>query len=69
MTLISSAIALQIQRHTVLSQKLTPPDIAINIPMNSFGVFDFDQAADIIRIGYEETLKAIDLYEKNLPNK
>lgn len=69
MTLISSAIALQIQRHTVLSQKLTPPDIAINIPMNRFGVFDFDQAADIIRIGYEETLKAIDLYEKNLPNK
>lgn len=37
--------------------------------MNRFGVFDFDQAADIIRIGYEETLKAIDLYEKNLPNK
>lgn len=64
MTLISSAIALQIQRHTVLAQKLTPPDIAVNIPMNRFGVFDFDHASDIIRIGYEETLKAIDRYEK-----
>ncbi len=64
LTLISSALELQIQRNTVLSQKLTPPDIAVNIPINRFGVFDFDHAAHIIRTGYEQTLKAIDKFER-----
>ena len=53
MTLISSAIALQIQRNTVITQKLYQPDIAVNIPMNRFGVFDFDRAEDVIEAGYE----------------
>ncbi len=64
MTLISSVIDLQIQRNTVLTQKLTPPDIAVNIPMNRFGVFEFDRAEHIAQIGYKETLKQIDLFEK-----
>ena len=64
MTLLSTAMALQIQRNTVLMQKLTPPDIAINIPMNRFGVFDFDNAERIIRAGYTETLKALDAFER-----
>lgn len=64
MTLLSTAMALQIQRNTVLMQKLTPPDIAINIPMNRFGVFDFDNAERIIRAGYAETLKALDAFER-----
>lgn len=59
LTLMSSAISLQIQRNTVMAQKLTPPDIAINIPMNRFGVFDFDHAEEIIRAGYELTLKTL----------
>lgn len=53
MTIISSAIALQIQRNTVITQKLYQPDIAVNIPMNRFGVFDFDRAEDVIEAGYE----------------
>lgn len=64
MTLLSTAMALQIQRNTVLMQKLTPPDIAINIPMNRFGVFDFDNAERIIRAGYTETLKVLDAFER-----
>lgn len=63
MTLLSSAIALQIQRNTVLSQKLTPPDIAVNIPMNRFGVFQFEQARHITRVGFKEMNKALDVYE------
>ena len=59
MTLISSAIALQIQRNTVITQKLYQPDIAINIPMNRFGVFDFDRAEDVIKAGYEAMVKKI----------
>lgn len=63
MTLLSSAIALQIQRNTVLSQKLTPPDIAVNIPMNRFGVFQFEQVRHITRVGFKEMNKALDVYE------
>ena len=59
LTLMSSAISLQIQRNTVMAQKLTPPDVAINIPMNRFGVFDFDRAEEIIQTGYELTFKAL----------
>lgn len=59
MTLISSAIALQIQRNTVITQKLYQPDIAINIPMNRFGVFDFDRAEDVIKAGYEAMVRKI----------
>lgn len=63
MTLITSAIDLQIQRNTVLTQKLTPPDVAINIPMNRFGVFDFDHAEQITQVGYDEMNKALDAFE------
>lgn len=63
MTLITSAIDLQIQRNTVLTQKLTPPDVAINIPMNRFGVFDFDHAEQITQVGYNEMNKALDAFE------
>ena len=59
LTLMSSAISLQIQRNTFMAQKLTPPDVAINIPMNRFGVFDFDRAEEIIQTGYELTLKML----------
>lgn len=63
MTLMASAVDLQIQRNTVLSQKITPPDIAVNIPMNRFGVFDFDNAERITQAGYVEMHKALDVYE------
>lgn len=60
MTLMSSVLELQIQRNTVQAQKLTPPDIAVNIPINRFGVFDFHHAQRIIHTGYELTMKALD---------
>lgn len=64
LTLMSSAISLQIQRNTVMAQKLTPPDVAVNIPMNRFGVFDFDRAEEIIQTGYDLTLKALKEWEE-----
>ena len=65
MTLITSAIDLQIQRNTVLTQKITPPDVAVNIPMNRFGVFDFNHAEQITQVGYDEMNKALDAFESN----
>lgn len=63
MTLMASAVDLQIQRNTVLTQKLTPPDVAVNIPMNRFGVFDFEHAEQITQVGYDEMNKALDAFE------
>lgn len=68
-TLVASAFALLIQRNTVLQQKLHKPDIAVNIPMNRFGVFDFIHAESITQAGYEATMKAIDEWKnKNKEN-
>lgn len=66
-TLLTSAFTLLIQRHTVLAQKITPPDIAVNIPMNRFNVFDFAQAERIVREGYEAMNEAIDRWESRPP--
>lgn len=63
-TLLLSAFTMMIQRNTVLAQKLSPPDIAVNIPMNRFSAFDFDHAERIIRKGYECTKEAIQQWEK-----
>lgn len=63
MTLLSSVLELQIQRNTVQSQKLTPPDVSVNIPINRFGVFDFHRAAHIIQTGYDLTAEALDKTE------
>lgn len=67
LTLLASAMALQIQRHTVQTLKLYPPDVAANIPMNRFGVFDFDHAPRIVRAGYEAMNQALDTYEQGFP--
>lgn len=52
-----------IQRNTVLAQKLNKPDIAVNIPMNRFNVFDFELAERITKEGYLSTIEAIDAWE------
>lgn len=62
-TLLTSAFTLLIQRHTVLMQKLHKPDIAVDIPMNRYDVFDFDNAKHIAREGYKAMNKALDAWE------
>ena len=39
-------------------------DILVNIPHESFGVFDFYKTEEIIQIGVEKTAMALDAYEK-----
>lgn len=62
-TLLTSAFTLLIQRHTVLMQKLHKPDIAVDIPMNRYDVFDFDNAKHIARAGYKAMNEALDAWE------
>lgn len=63
LTLLTAAVTMLIQRNTVLSQKITPPDIAVNIPMNRFSVFDFDHAERIVRAGREAMEQALNQWE------
>lgn len=49
--LLLDAFDIMIQRNSILAQKITPPDISVDIPINRFGLFDFDRAADIIEAG------------------
>lgn len=62
-SLLTSAFTLLIQRHTVLMQKLHTPDIAVNIPMNRYEVFDFDNARNIAQAGYKAMNEALDRWE------
>lgn len=63
LTMVTAAVTMLIQRNTVLAQKITPPDIAVDIPMNRFGVFDFKNVERIAKEGYEATLAAIEAWE------
>ena len=63
LTMLTSAFTLLIQRHTVLMQKLHTPDIAVDIPMNRFGVFDFHHARQITRAGFKAMNEALDAWE------
>ena len=65
-TLLQDTINTQIQRHTVLALKITPPDLLVSIPMNRFGGSDYDHAAKIIREGYQRMNEAIDSYEQEI---
>lgn len=64
-SLMTSAFTLLIQRLTVMSLKLTPPDIRVDIPMNRFGVFDFEHAELITEEGYKAMEKAIEEWESD----
>ncbi|MBR0296902.1 MAG: patatin-like phospholipase family protein [Paludibacteraceae bacterium] len=53
-----------IQQHTELMKQYCPPDICVDIAMNQFGSFEYDNAEEIIRFGYDRMMAQIDEYEK-----
>ena len=55
---------LSVQNNTVMAERLTPPDILADIPMDAFGLFDFTRADEIIAYGRQAMEKA--LKEKDL---
>lgn len=62
-SLLLDTFDIMIQSHTLLAKRLNPPDVSVDIPMNRFGLFDFDQAAPIIEAGRQATLAALDRWE------
>ncbi|MBO6189521.1 MAG: patatin-like phospholipase family protein [Alloprevotella sp.] len=66
-TILSQTIQTQIQRHTILSLRLTPPDVLCTIPANRFVGWDaYEQAKRIIRVGRLTMRRALDEYEQGL---
>lgn len=54
---------LTIQANTQLAIRLTPPDICAEIPMDLYGLFDFEKAQELIEVGRQEMTRQLDLYE------
>jgi len=42
------------------------PDVLINVPHESFGVFDFYKTAELVQLGRDQTKLALDEYERKL---
>lgn len=42
---------LSIQNNTQMAEQLTPPGICVNVPMDKYGLFDFDKGPEIIEYG------------------
>lgn len=50
---------MSVLNNTEMTMALTPPDILVSIPTDSYGILDFDKAAPIIEMGREEMMKEI----------
>lgn len=51
---------LTLQNNTQVAMRLTPPDLCVNVPMDTFGLFDYERAAEIIAYGRRATAQALD---------
>jgi NTE family protein len=54
---------ISIQANSKLALQLNPPDILAELPMSSFGLFDFSQANEIYQYGRDEMTRKLDEYE------
>lgn len=54
---------MQIQQNTLLSLRLTPPDVHAVMRQYAYNTFDFDKAEQIIADGYRIMNEALDRYE------
>lgn len=51
---------LSVQNNTQMALALTPPDICMNMPMDSFGLMEFDRGREIIDYGRREMEKTLE---------
>ena len=63
MNMAMRVVHISIQTNTRLAIQLNPPDILAELPMNSFGLFDFSKANEIYQYGREEMTRKLDKYE------
>lgn len=58
-TLLTRMYSLMIQQNAVLSAKLYHPDVLVDIAMNRFGSFEYDQVTKISKLGQMKMKKAL----------
>ncbi len=62
MNMMLRVTKLSIQNNTRMAMRLTPPDICAEMPMNAYGLFDYDKAREIIDYGHRVMEKALTAY-------
>jgi NTE family protein len=54
---------LSVQANAQMAIKLIPPDLCVDIPMDRFGLLDFDKGEEIIQFGKDEMNRKLDEFE------
>ena len=63
-TLLSRSSSLMIRRNSELMARLMKPDMLMDVRMNRYGMFDFDESEQIITLGQKEAAQTIAQYEQ-----
>jgi len=58
-SLIGETTSLMLSQISKLTLEINPPDLLIEISRQSCGTFDFYKAAELIELGKNETIKAL----------
>lgn len=58
-----------LQNDTQTAMRLTPPDLCIEIPMDAFGLFDYDRGPEIIEYGAKAMDLQLDRFEAETHRK
>lgn len=53
-----------IQNNTQMAVEMTRPDLLVNIPMDTFGLLDFEKGREIMEYGREAMERELDRFEK-----
>ena len=67
-SLISDSLHILIQKNISLQLQITPPDVLMELPMNSYN-FNYDKCATIAERGHRLMLQAINHFEKRMLQK
>ncbi len=67
-SLISDALHILIQKNITQQLRITPPDLLMELPMNSYN-FNYDRCSVISERGHKLMLKAIERYERTQTNQ
>ncbi len=62
--IMNRTTSLMVHQISQMAIETGKPDFLVNIPHESFGVFDFYKTEEIIQIGVEKTAMALDAFEK-----
>lgn len=63
LNLMLRVVRITLQNNTQNAMRLTPPDLCVEVPMDAFGIFDFERGKEIIDYGAHVMNIQLDKYE------